>query len=78
MGEAIRLWEDAAKGGHLYAFIELAKFYEHKEKDIQSALKWTASALEHLKKIDMPAYMQNHWTKEIKHRMKRLNRKAGL
>ena len=78
MGEAIRLWEDAAKGGHLYAFIELAKFYEHKEKDIQSALKWTASALEHLKKIDMPAYMQNHWTKEIEHRMKRLNRKAGL
>ncbi|HSG44290.1 MAG TPA: ribonuclease H-like domain-containing protein [Anaerolineales bacterium] len=78
MGEAIRLWEDAAKEGHLYAFIELAKFYEHKEKNIKSALKWTKSALKRLKKIDMPAYMHNHWEEEIEHRLKRLNRKAGL
>jgi uncharacterized protein YprB with RNaseH-like and TPR domain len=78
MGEAIRLWEDATKGGHLYAFIELAKFYEHKEKNIKSALKWTKSALKRLKKIDMPAYMHNHWEEEIEHRLKRLNRKAGL
>ena len=78
MGEAIRLWEDAAKGGHLYAFIELAKFYEHKEKDINSALKWTTSALNHLEKIDLPAYVRTHWADEIEHRMSRLNRKAGL
>ena len=27
--EALRLWEDAAEKGHIYAFIELAKYYEH-------------------------------------------------
>lgn len=78
MGEAIRLWEDAAKNGHLYAFIELAKHYEHKERNLKSALKWTKSALKQVEKTDMPGYMREHWVDEIEHRMKRLNRKAGI
>jgi tetratricopeptide (TPR) repeat protein len=36
IGEAIRLWESAAERGHLYAFIELAKYYEHKQRDAKS------------------------------------------
>ena len=39
--EAIRLWQAAAERGHLYAFIELAKHYEHKLRDIKTALQWT-------------------------------------
>jgi len=78
MDEAIRLWEESAKRGHLYAFIELAKYYEHKQRDVKSAMKWTTSALKLVKKTDMPAYMRNHWTDEIEHRMERLKRKAGL
>ena len=78
MSEAIRLWEEAAKGGHLYAFIELAKYYEHKKKDMQTALTWTQSAFELLEKLDTPAYMRNYWTDEIEHRTNRLKRKAGL
>jgi len=78
MGEAIRLWKNATKQGHLYAFVELAKHYEHKERNLKSALKWTKSALERLAKIDMPGYMRNHWTDELEHRLERLNRKAGL
>ena len=42
--EAIRLWEEAADNGHIYAFVELAKYYEHKKRDLKSALKWTKSA----------------------------------
>jgi hypothetical protein len=76
--EAIRLWETAAGQGHLYAFIELAKHYEHRERDVKSALQWTKSALKHLEKVDQPAYMRTFWMTEIEHRMERLNRKAGL
>jgi len=78
MGEAIRLWESAAERGHLYAFIELAKHYEHKERDVKSALKWTKSARKHAEKVDMPAYARKFWITEIEHRMERLNRKAGI
>jgi hypothetical protein len=78
MGEALRLWEEAAGRGHLYAFVELAKYYEHKERDALSALKWTTSAMKHVEKVDMPAYMRKYWMNEIEHRMERLKRKAGL
>jgi hypothetical protein len=78
LGEAIRLWESAAEQGHLYAFIELAKHYEHKERDAKSALKWTRSALEQAEKIDLPAYVRKFWIGEIEHRMERLKRKAGI
>jgi uncharacterized protein YprB with RNaseH-like and TPR domain len=78
VGEAIRLWETAAKQGHLYAFIELAKHYEHKERDVKSALKWTQSALKRAEKVDQPVYVRNFWLVEIEHRMERLKRKAGI
>jgi len=78
MEEALRLWEESAKRGHLYAFIELAKHYEHKERNVKSALKWTKSALKRVEKADMPEYMRKHWKTEIEHRMNRLERKAGI
>jgi len=78
LGEAVRLWEESARRGHLYAFIELAKHYEHRERDVKSALKWTRSALKRVEKTDMPAYIRNHWMHEVEHRLERLNRKAGF
>jgi len=78
MDEAVRLWKESAKRGHLYAFIELAKYYEHKQRDVKSALKWTNSALKQVEKDDMPAYMRKYWMDEIEHRRERLERKAGI
>jgi len=78
MGEAIRLWEAAAEHGHLYAFIELAKHYEHKERDVKSALKWTKSAMKCVEQVDLPVYMRKFWMTEIERRMERLKRKAGI
>jgi tetratricopeptide (TPR) repeat protein len=78
MEEAVRLWEESAKRGHLYAFIELAKFYEHKKRDVKSALKWAKSALKRVEKTDMPDYMRKYWIAEIEHRTNRLERKAGI
>lgn len=74
-GEAIRLWEEAADKGHIYAFVELAKYYEHKMRDAKSALKWTKSAQKQIEKSDLPVYIQKHWMEELAHRRQRLESK---
>ena len=76
--EALRLWEAAAANGHIYAHIEMAKYYEHKCRDVKTALQWTRSALEHVQQADLPAYMRKHWLAEITHRMERLERKDSI
>lgn len=76
--EALRLWESAAANGHIYAHIEMAKYYEHKCRDVKTALRWTRSALEHVQQANLPAYMQKHWLGEIAHRLERLERKDGI
>jgi hypothetical protein len=76
--EAIRLWEAAAANGHIYAHIEMAKYYEHKCRDVKTALKWTRSALEHVEQADLPAYIRKHWLDEITHRLARLERKDSI
>ena len=73
--EAVRLWEKAASEGHIYAYIEMAKYYEHKLRDVKTALKWTKSAWEEVERADLPAYVRKHWLDEITHRLKRLERK---
>ena len=42
---ALSLWWQAAADRELYAHEELAKYYEHTEKNYAEALKWTESAL---------------------------------
>ena len=76
--EAVRLWEAAAENGHIYADIEMAKYYEHKCRDVKSALKWTRSALEHVERADLPVYIRKHWLDEITHRLSRLERKDSI
>jgi uncharacterized protein len=76
--EAVRLWEKAAAEGHIFAHIEIAKYYEHKRRDVKSALQWTRSALQHLENGDLPAYVRKHWLDEIAHRLARLERKDGI
>ncbi|MBN2116850.1 MAG: ribonuclease H-like domain-containing protein [Anaerolineales bacterium] len=76
--EAVRLWESAAANGHIYAHIEMAKYYEHKCRDVKTALKWTRSALEHVERADLPAYIRKHWQEEIVHRLARLERKDSI
>lgn len=70
--EAILLWEKAASEGHIYAHVELAKYYEHRKRDIRSALKWTKSALKEVDRADLPLYIRRHWRDELKHRLARL------
>ena len=73
--EAVRLWEEAAKQGHIYAHVEMAKHCEHRLRDYTSALAWTESALELVKTSDLPKYVQKHWKDELAHRKERLKQK---
>ena len=74
--EAIRLWEKAASEGHIYAYVELAKYYEHRQRDVKSALQWTQSALKEVDRAEMPVYIRKHWQEELKHRLARLATKS--
>lgn len=70
--QAVPLWEQAAADGHIYAYVELAKFHEHRRRDPSAALDWTRLALKHLKTAEMPVYIRKHWEQELRHRRDRL------
>ena len=74
--QATHLWEQAAADGHIYAHVELAKYYEHRQRDPRTALKWTKSALKDLKDAELPTYVRKHWEDELRRRRERLEAKA--
>jgi TPR repeat protein len=76
--KALQLWRQAAEQGHIYAHIELAKYHEHKRRDVKASIRWTKSARKLALRADLPAYIRKHWLEEIDHRLSRLERKAGL
>jgi uncharacterized protein len=77
--EAVDYWKIAAGGKQLYAFVELAKYYEHQLKNYSEALHWTQSALEHVTSSSLPTMSRLEWQHELEHRRARLLRKsAGL
>jgi uncharacterized protein YprB with RNaseH-like and TPR domain len=78
VNEALRLWEEAAGKGHIYAHIEMAKYYEHKLRDVKTSIQWARSARREVERADLPVYIKKHWLNEIDHRLTRLERKAGL
>lgn len=74
--EAVRLWEQAAAQGHIYAHVELAKHFEHRVRDLDAAMRWAKSALELVKSSELPAYVKKHWKHELDHRLARLKTKS--
>ena len=76
MSQAVQLWKGAAENGHIYAHVELAKHFEHLERDYSEAQSWARAALEIVEnKEDIPAYMRAHWQAELEHRLGRLDGK---
>ncbi len=69
---ALRLWQKAAVHGDLYAFIELAKYYEHEVRQYKDAIQWTQAAIERLNSDDFPMYFRRQALLEFDHRLKRL------
>ncbi len=68
--EAVNYWLMAAQKDHLPSMIELAKYYEHQEKDVQHALEW----MNKIKDCDMQ--VQNDTKDDLTKRSLRLKRKA--
>lgn len=70
--EAVSLWEEIAKGHSfesIHAKIELAKFYEHRERDFRSALDLAYEARKECRG-------SHHLASELERRISRLERKS--
>ena len=74
---AVSLWEQAAAEGHIFAHVELAKYYEHTRRDPFTALEWTQGAIRHIENADLPPYIRKHWMEELERRLSRLQTKVG-
>jgi uncharacterized protein YprB with RNaseH-like and TPR domain len=76
--EALPLWEQAVVRNQVYAYEELAKYYEHHALDLEKARKWTLEALDHLESGSLPAYEKLPWMEVFQHRLERLERKISI
>ncbi len=75
--EAVALWEQAAQAGHIYAYIELAKHYEHRERAYDRAIHWTEAALARVQTPEFPRWERQRMLPELEHRLERLRKKTG-
>lgn len=73
--EAVPLWEQAAQHHQVWAFEELAKFYEHTVKDPSQALAWCEESLNCVQGLALPRYEKRQLEKQIHHRIERLQKK---
>lgn len=69
--EALKCWRIAAENGDYLSCIELAKYYEHRTKDLDTAIIWTNKAFICIEEPNR----QELIIKEILHRKSRLDRK---
>ena len=72
--DAVQYWEKSAAKGGINACVELAKFYEHKCKDYNQALRWAAKAREiiSIKNLETDDTRQKL---QLDYRIDRINRK---
>lgn len=75
---AVRLWKEAAKHGQIYAHLELAKYFEHREKAYQEAIHWTLSAMSLVDEGDSAtAHKDSSLCGDLKYRLDRLKKKIS-
>jgi uncharacterized protein len=74
---ALALWEQAAENEALYAFEEIAKYFEHRVKDLEEAHRWTVGAIRVLNERHFPAYEYHFWQESLSHRLERLERRLN-
>jgi len=73
--EAMALWEQAAGEGEIYAFVELAKVYEHKKRDFPRALGYAQGAIETILTPGFPLLKRFEWKEPLLKRKNRLESK---
>ncbi len=72
---AVEVWRSATETRQVYAFVELAKYYEHQARDSAEAERWTREALAIVAAAD--AQLKLQWQTELEHRLERLERKKN-
>jgi len=74
---AVPLWEQATARNQIYAYEELAKYYEHHTQNLDAALSWTMLALDYIGSSSF-LELDNIQSKiEFQHRLERLQRKIS-
>jgi len=73
--EAVGLWLKATEHHWLDAYIELAKYYEHHQRDYTEAIRWTQTAIQVASQMDLPYWRRRVLLEEITHRLGRLQNK---
>jgi uncharacterized protein YprB with RNaseH-like and TPR domain len=69
------IWEKAANQGYIFACEEIAKYYEHRERNFTKAAAWTDKALEIIAHQPESAIDRILWLEALEHRRSRLERK---
>jgi tetratricopeptide (TPR) repeat protein len=77
MDKALQLWEQATQYHYIPAYVELAKYYEHKIHDYDRAMMWTQKATSIINNREQHKILRLRWGEELEHRMKRLIHKKG-
>ncbi len=72
---AVNLWKRAAGYRYLEAHIELAKYYEHQQRDYDQAIQWTQVALELVLETEFNPFVRKTLTTDLQKRMDRLMKK---
>ena len=75
LSAACASWREAAGSGQIYAHVELAKFYEHKQRDYAEAAQWTQAAIALVNVPGFPRHERRRWLADLEHRLARLHRK---
>lgn len=72
---AMKLWQEAAGHNFVFACEELAKYYEHNQKDFYTAMVWTDKALNMITDQPGSALDRLYWQETLEHRKSRLEKK---
>jgi tetratricopeptide (TPR) repeat protein len=78
LSAAIAIWRQAAERKEVFAFVELAKHYEHRARDYELARHWTQAALEVVKASGFPRLERRSWQPELEHRLERIQKKLKI
>lgn len=72
---AVPLWQNILRfHQHIPSCVELAKFYEHQERDYDNAILWTKYAVKLIDGEQFGEYEKMIWLANLEHRLNRLKR----
>jgi hypothetical protein len=75
--KAVSYWKEAAENEEYYAFLELAKYFEHRQKNFEEAIHWTLSAISLIDSTAGKAHRSHAHKSDLEHRLNRLKGKAN-